>query len=199
VAQALPEIGSHLAITLEHLDDPRFATEKDPRSPRGGAGYTGLEALLRYVFFQSQATNLYDADGHLLKVSVFLDYLCANYADAEKAKDKALDRCAALLGPNRPGINQPDPTATPTTRKRSRADAKPETERAPPSPAATEAPAAPAPEAPKQAPAPPVRLPEAIQKLLDDLLPGGASDGPLPKLLPGSPAGSDLLDYLLGS
>ena len=55
--EPLPEVSKNLAITLEHLDDPKFATEKDPRSPRGGTGYTGLEALLRYVFFQSQATN----------------------------------------------------------------------------------------------------------------------------------------------
>ncbi|MCW3011525.1 MAG: hypothetical protein JWO90_1929, partial [Solirubrobacterales bacterium] len=111
-ARQLPEVGTNLAITLEHLDDPRFAVERDPRSPRGGSGFTGLEALLRYVFTQSQTTNLVGANGHLLKVSVFLDNLCAAFTDATLAKEKQRDRCAAVLGPNRPGITSPDPTAT---------------------------------------------------------------------------------------
>ncbi len=31
-------------------------------------------------------------------------------ATPRTAKDPALDKCAAILGPNRPGINQPDPS-----------------------------------------------------------------------------------------
>ncbi|MBA3329141.1 MAG: MCE family protein, partial [Solirubrobacterales bacterium] len=118
-----PEAADNLAITLEHLDDPEFAVEKDPRSPRGGKGYTGLEALLRYIHNQSQATNLFDANGYLLKVAPFLDNTCAPYADAEAAKDPKLDRCAAILGPVRPGINTPDPTkgAKPAARRKRRA------------------------------------------------------------------------------
>ena len=110
-AKPLPELAGNLAPTLEHLHDRDFAVEKDPRSP-GGAGFTGFEALLQYIFRQSQATNLYDGNSHLLKVSVFLDYLCANYADAEDAKDPARNRCLAALGPGRPGIDEPDPTKT---------------------------------------------------------------------------------------
>lgn len=106
----LPEVANNLAITLEHLDDPKFATEKDTRNERGG--YTGLEAFLRYLLNTSQTTNLVDANGYLLKVSPFLDNLCAGYTNAEMAKEKSRDRCAAILGPNRPGINSPDPTKT---------------------------------------------------------------------------------------
>jgi virulence factor Mce-like protein len=105
-AEPLPELTSNLAITLEHLDDRKFAIEKDPRSP-GGQGFTGFEAILSYVFRQSQATNVFDDNSYLLKVSAFLDELCAQYTDAEQAKDRERDRCLAALGPGRPGIDEP--------------------------------------------------------------------------------------------
>ena len=110
-AEPLPELTSNLAITLEHLDDRRFAIEKDPRSP-GGQGFTGFEAILSYIFRQSQATNVFDDNSYLLKVSAFLDEACAQYTDAEPAKDPKKDRCLAALGPGRPGIDEPDPAAS---------------------------------------------------------------------------------------
>jgi virulence factor Mce-like protein len=121
----LPEAAQNLAITLEHLDDPKFATEKDARAGRGpNGGYTGLEALLRYFFAQSQAINLYDANSYTLKASIFLDRACANYADANAVKSGAApERCRAWLGPNQPGITSPDFTKTSNPRAaRSRSD-----------------------------------------------------------------------------
>jgi virulence factor Mce-like protein len=196
-----PEAAGNLAITLEHLDDPKYAVEKDPRSPRGGAGYTGLEALLRYVHNQSQATNLFDANGYLLKVAPFLDNTCAPYADAEAAKDPKLDRCAAILGPNRPGINTPDPTksAQPATTRRRR-PARERGREAPRAPGATPAPQAPAPAAPRGPGRRDSVLPPALQELLDGVL----DTVPKPKL-PDAPRLPDvqqrdgnLLDFLLG-
>src|SRR3954447_8900004 len=41
-ARPLPETAQNLAIVLEHLDDPKFAAEPDPRAGRGpNGGYTG--------------------------------------------------------------------------------------------------------------------------------------------------------------
>ena len=71
VAKHAPELANNLAIVLEHLDDRKRAVEKDPRSP-GGKGYTGFEALLQYVFDQSQAINIFDANGYMLKVDLFV-------------------------------------------------------------------------------------------------------------------------------
>lgn len=115
----LPELAGNLAPTLEHLDDRRFATEKNPDSP-GGEGFTGYEAILQYVFRQSQATNVFDGNSYLLKVSAFLDNLCAQYTTAEQAKDPDRKRCRANLGPNQPGVDTPDPTAGPQTQARKR-------------------------------------------------------------------------------
>jgi ABC-type transporter Mla subunit MlaD len=109
----LPEAANNLAITLEHIDDPANAVEKDARSGRPNGGYTGLEAVLRYFFSQSQAINLFDANSFILKVSLFLDRECANYTGPEQIKSGASpERCRAWLGNNQPGINQPDFTKT---------------------------------------------------------------------------------------
>ena len=119
--KTLPEVASNLAITLEHLDDPRFTTEKDARAGRGpDGGYTGLEALLRYVFNQSQAINVFDENSYMLKVDAFIDRDCANYADVETAKDEAKARCRTWMGPNQPGITSPDFTKQATARAQAR-------------------------------------------------------------------------------
>jgi virulence factor Mce-like protein len=197
--EPLPEASGNLAITLEHLDDPKYAVEKDPRSPRGGSGYTGLEALLRYVFFQGQATNVFDGDGHILKVNAFVDSACAFYWDAARAKtDANTDRCKATLGPNRPGINQPDPTDTgaQTRSAPKRTKAKDDAPAATPAPV----PSVPAPAAPT---APQQQDGGFLDGLLDGLIPDDVIPPALRKPLEdlgglGDRSAEPLLDYLLG-
>lgn len=121
-ASSSPELGKNLAIVLEHLDNRQFAVENDPRSP-GGQGYTGLEALLSYVFDQALSINIHDANSYILKVALFADHDCLPYANGQAAKDHP--KCSAALGPNQPGINQPpynlndDGAASRTRRHRS--------------------------------------------------------------------------------
>src|ERR671910_2071922 len=111
-----PELANNSAIVFEHLNDRKNAVEKDPRSP-GGQGYTGFEAVLQWVFDQSQAINIYDKNGYMLKVNLFHSK-CSNYQNLqslkeEMAKDPSFYKdCAAILGPNQPGITTPDPTST---------------------------------------------------------------------------------------
>jgi len=215
-ADDLPELAGNLAIVLEHLHDRRFAAEKDARSP-GGQGFTGFEAILQYVFRQSQATNVFDANSYLLKVSAFLDNLCSQYTTAEQARDPERARCRANLGPNQPGINSPDPSATNARKARSgdrdrgrerRGDRDREKgdddarddgpgERSEPgrdAPSATPTPGADRPTTPSLPGVPP-----AVEDLLDDVpdvpdVPGGAPD------LPAGPkdGGTGLLDFLFG-
>ena len=112
----VPELSQNLRMVLNHLDDRDFAVEQDPRSP-GGEGYTGFEALLQYVFDQTMAINVFDANGYMLKANLFLSK-CSEYQNRDSLK-KAIKEdpsfysdCAAILGPNQPGITAPDPTAT---------------------------------------------------------------------------------------
>ena len=112
----MPELGNNLAIVAGHLHDRDFAVEKDPRSP-GGKGYTGFEALLQYVYDQTMAINTFDSNGYMLKVNLFLSE-CSDYQSLASLKEKLkqdpafYQRCAAILGPNQPGITQRDPSYT---------------------------------------------------------------------------------------
>jgi virulence factor Mce-like protein len=116
-----PELSKNLAIVLEHLDNRAYAAEPDPRSP-GGQGFTGLEALLQYVYEQTISTNVYDGNVHYLKVAPIPNGDCVNYADVARVKQKSSldpsqtigEECSSTLGPNQPGLNYKDPTRTDT-------------------------------------------------------------------------------------
>ena len=207
-ARGTPELGGNLATVLEHLDDREHAVEDDPRSP-GGKGYTGLEALLTYVFDQTLSTNIFDRSKHLLKVAVF-ESPCADYADAKTARELG-EQCAATLGPNQPGINVPDPTLAPgetfdgddsvTVPGLDSGNRRAPRRRG--TPRERERSAAPGPQAPGGRKPDPGRDEAPRRKLdLGPLLPGGKLPdlAPLPEVaLPQLNRSDDsLLDYLLG-
>jgi virulence factor Mce-like protein len=114
-AQLAPELAKNLSIVLPALDNRSRAAEKDPRSP-GGKGYTGLEALLQYVFNQTLALNAYGPHGHVLTSDAFLDPQCSFYASAATVAlslakyGSSYRHCYSWLGPNQPGVNEPDPS-----------------------------------------------------------------------------------------
>ncbi len=114
-AKPTPELAGNLAIVLHDLDDPSRAVEPDPRSP-GGTGFTGLQALLGYVFNQTLAVNYYGPQGHLLGVDAFFSSMCSNYATpatialALKQYGPQYRQCYSWLGPNQPGVNETDPS-----------------------------------------------------------------------------------------
>ena len=111
-----------LANNLDDRPDATSTTatarvEKDPRSP-GGQGYTGFEAVLQYMFDQTMAINIYDENGHILKINLFVVGVQRlperRVAQAKKLKQDPgfLSRCLAGLGPNQPGITHARPDRT---------------------------------------------------------------------------------------
>ena len=112
----VPELANNLEFVLRDLDDRGRAVEKDKRSP-GGQGYTGFEAFLSYVFDQMMAINVFDENGHILKVNLSASE-CSDYQNAdslrrqEKLHPGFTKRCLAALGPNQPGVTTPDPSDT---------------------------------------------------------------------------------------
>ncbi len=114
-AQPTPELAQNLAIVLRDLDNRGRAVEPNTRSP-GGKGYTGLEALLQYVFNQALAINTFGPFGHLLAVDAFISPQCSPYASLGtvatnlKTYGAQYRQCYSWLGPNQPGINERDPT-----------------------------------------------------------------------------------------
>ncbi len=108
-----PEPAKNAALVLGDLDDRSRAVSRDPDSP-GGLGYTGFEALLQYVFDQSQALNIFDQRGYILKINALANE-CNEFTDAAEAKADPgrYERCKQGLGPNQPGVNRPDTTIAP--------------------------------------------------------------------------------------
>jgi phospholipid/cholesterol/gamma-HCH transport system substrate-binding protein len=210
-----PELGKNLAIVLEDLANRDRAVEKDPRAPGENTGWNGLENILGYVFWQSQAINIFDRNGYILKVAVY-DNHCARYTGIEsvRADPHQHEDCASGLGPTQPGINAPDTSNPPgsTARARERVsrdadvlDGARNAAGPPPAPGRA-APAAPAPPSQgDQRPKPPIDLGRTIDEVLGGLnLPLPGTGGALDQALPrgegaSSEAAGQLLDYLLGS
>jgi ABC-type transporter Mla subunit MlaD len=112
-----PELAQNLAIVLHQLDNRGRAVEPDPRSPDGGKGYTGIEGLLQYVFNITLAIDYFSPYGHMLGVDAFANKACSPYATPQTIANsiqqnglRATRSCYAFLGPNQPGVNEPDPT-----------------------------------------------------------------------------------------
>jgi virulence factor Mce-like protein len=114
-AQPTPELAQNLAIVGHTLDDRGRAVEADPRSP-GGKGYTGLEALLQYVFNQTLAINTFGPFGHQLAVDGFISTMCSPYATPRtiamslKFNGPRYRTCYSWLGGNQVGVNTTDPS-----------------------------------------------------------------------------------------
>ena len=194
----------NLRFVLEDINDRGRATEPNRLSPGNGAGFTGLEALLQYFVVQSQAINIYDSKGFILKLNILLNE-CNQYTNAQSAIEhpERTKHCRQWLGPTQPGVTTGAVSRTTPNKPRStrRADEKPSEQPAQP------APAAPAPDAASPPPPPPPpSLKLDPRDLLDKLLPPGISDNLPPALRPksGSSTSSSsdgerhLLDYLLG-
>ncbi len=114
-AQPTPELAQNLSIVLHSLDDRSRAVEKDPRSP-GGQGYTGLEALLQYVFNQTLDLDYLGPWGHVQAINIFVNPACSPYATPGTVANQlalqgaSVRNCYAFLGPNQPGVNEADPS-----------------------------------------------------------------------------------------
>jgi len=143
---------TNLRFVLEHLDDPANAVETSPIY--GGRRLTGLEALLQYPFVQSQAINIRDERGYLLKLNALINE-CTAYTDGRtlrENRDGRSDRCAYPLGPGgpvstfRPGSGEGNAARRPRS-SGGRDDGSPAGREAAPAPATVPAPSAPAPDA----------------------------------------------------
>ena len=111
-----------LANFLIDLDDPNRAVEIDSRAARdtgrsAPTGYTGLEGLLNYVYYQAGAINQFDTIGHLLHFTIleFEAGPCGHYnagptvpaaGGGETRSAANTHRCVSWVGPNQPGINE---------------------------------------------------------------------------------------------
>ncbi len=212
LAAFAPRLGKPLRQLLQTIDDRRRSIENDPaavdRAPpapdktayKKGQGFTGMEALWNYVYFQTLAVNSFDEIGHLLRIALFNQGPCPPYH--AKPTETEIKECNSWLGPNQPGVTTPEPK--PASTRESRPSGTRERK---PAAAPEKRPenAGPAPAAPKtDKDGNPIEIPPQVKDLLDKLGKTLPKDTPLPLDGNGQLDGSQqlgeteqLLDYLL--
>jgi ABC-type transporter Mla subunit MlaD len=111
---------------LQTSDDRGRGLEDDPRSVNGSppapdptaiseggpSGFTGLEALWNYFFWQSLSINGFDQYSHMLRISI-TETKCGQLYNEFDLKNnpedqKTFEDCSQWLGPNLPGITTED-------------------------------------------------------------------------------------------
>jgi virulence factor Mce-like protein len=121
LAQDAPGLAKPLRQFLQTIDDRKRAVEPDARaaatdppapdkthiSSRGG--FTGMEAIWNYFYWQTLSTNSLDNIGHVLRLGVTFDCGAVQYVNKPSADN--LKTCNQFLGPTQPGVTTPDPTA----------------------------------------------------------------------------------------
>ncbi|HEX8741851.1 MAG TPA: MlaD family protein [Thermoleophilaceae bacterium] len=224
LASGATQLGKPLRQFLQQSDNRARAVDKDPRaaesappapdknsnSPNKRAGFTTMEALLNYIYWQTLAINQFDEISHVLRTANFItactgvqnDLRGPEMGGSEEQEALREGGCKSYLGPYQPGILHPDPTDPDGGRigfgqgegQTSGAKSiplektlpkKPGERRSTGEPAALPLPGQFDPSVPH------VTLPPAIQELVDGARRGGAN----------APAGADaeqLLDFLLG-
>jgi ABC-type transporter Mla subunit MlaD len=123
LAANAPSTGKNLRQFLQSMDDRNRASQADPRAKdsapaapdpaayHDGQGFTGMEALLNYVYWQTLAINPYDQIGHLLRALLNVNSCSAWQTGPVDASNVDLFKgCNSWLGPYQPGVTAPDPT-----------------------------------------------------------------------------------------
>jgi phospholipid/cholesterol/gamma-HCH transport system substrate-binding protein len=119
-----PPFAKPLRQFLQTLDDRKRAIENDVRAKKsappaldptaisGDGGFTGMEAVWNYFFWQTLSINMLDDDAHMLRASLTAVPDCIMFRNTPPKgpeDQKTFERCNSYLGPNQPGIYSPDP------------------------------------------------------------------------------------------
>ena len=228
LAAAAPGLGKPLRQCLEQSDDRSRAVDNDPRAaesappapdktaiantPGPRKGFTAMEALLNYIYWQTLAVNQFDEHSHILRTANFILEDCSDIQNDLRTpqmggtaeQDAIRRKCGGYLGPYQPGITHPDPTdpdggrlgfpegqngsggqtGPPSTLRRTRPKRAGE-RRGAGEPAALPLPGQFDPSVPH------VTLPPALQELVDQLRSGRGGGAPP------TPATQQMLDFLL--
>jgi virulence factor Mce-like protein len=122
LAKDAPGFAKPLRQLLQTIDDRKRAVEPDRRAAASGppagdkthttssrAGFTGMEAIWNFFYWQTLSTNALDDVGHVLRLTALVNE-CSPYE--VKPSEEHIARCNQFLGPTQPGVTTPDPTAS---------------------------------------------------------------------------------------
>jgi virulence factor Mce-like protein len=117
-----PPFAKPLRQFLQTIDDRKRAVEPDRRAAASGppagdkthttssrSGFTGMEAIWNFFYWQTLSTNALDDVGHVLRLTALVNE-CSPY-EVKPSKEKQA-KCNEFLGPTQPGVTTPDPTRT---------------------------------------------------------------------------------------
>jgi ABC-type transporter Mla subunit MlaD len=124
LAAGAPPFAKPLRQFLQTIDDRKRAIENDPRAKatappapdptaiQDQGGFTGMEAIWNYFYWQTLSINMLDDTAHILRASLTITPDCAKWRNEPPktpADQDTFKRCNSYLGPNQPGIFSPDP------------------------------------------------------------------------------------------
>jgi ABC-type transporter Mla subunit MlaD len=205
LAEDLPRLAKPLRQFLETLDDRSRSIENDPLAAttappapdktayREGQGFTGLEVVWNYIYYQTLGINLFDDVSHLLRI-ILVQNACGPYSSNPTEAQRR--QCGSGIGTYSPGVTHPDPTDGPALREASNMSAEENIKRFGFRRGAGE-PEAPALPGQRDLSQPQIALPPNVQELVDQLR-GQAGVGSLE--VPGGGGGdpTQMLDFLMG-
>ena len=187
LAAGAPPLAKPLRQFLQTIDDRKRAIENDPRAKAsappapdptaipGEGGFTGMESIWNYFYWQTLSINMLDDTAHMLRASLTITPDCANWRNEPPKTpqdQETFKRCNSYLGPNQPGIFSPDPLddgSNPAAAKLRADNGKPPSsvgeQRGEGQPEAGPLPGQP------DLSKPQIVLPPGVQDLLDDLTP----------------------------
>lgn len=145
LAANAPKLGKPLRQFLQTADDRHRNIDNDPRAadsaptctPKPGVikctrpdptsnkptprrGFTTMETLLNYIYWQTLAVNEFDSISHVLRVAGYVLPSCSDmlngpdFPGSQSAKGGArpspTSGCEGAIGPYQPGVSSPDPT-----------------------------------------------------------------------------------------
>jgi phospholipid/cholesterol/gamma-HCH transport system substrate-binding protein len=125
LAKDVPGFAKPLRQLLQTIDDRRRGVEPDRRAAASGppagdkthttssrAGFTGMEAIWNFFYWQTLSTNALDDVGHVLRLTALVNE-CSTYQ--VKPSAHTIEKCNQFLGPTQPGVTTPDPTRSSTS------------------------------------------------------------------------------------
>jgi ABC-type transporter Mla subunit MlaD len=120
LAKDAPGFAKPLRQLLQTIDDRGRAVEPDKRAAASGppagdkthttssrSGFTGMEAIWNFFYWQTLSTNALDDVGHVLRLTALVNQ-CSPYE--VKPTKEHIASCNQFLGPTQPGVTTPDPT-----------------------------------------------------------------------------------------
>lgn len=199
LAEGAPGLADPLRKYLESLDDRSRSIETDLRARetappppdkaayREGDGFTGMESLINYFYWQTLSINGFDQVSHVLRFTGIVNDCSDYHADVDASVP---EHCKSWLGPHQPNVTAPDPTGGAEPARREARSARPGEQDPSQAPTAIPEPLAGLLEAPQmQTKAQPLPQPLPLPKAKDE------GDEPAP-LVPDA-ADDQLLDFLL--